>query len=121
VKIKLDQDTVFMLYSMLKDPTLLSTPPMQPYKAQDLPAALEVVSLIQFLEKKLITLEGQKALFREWEGNLTQAAVNRLRDIVKYYEPVGTLSVNCKAYTKLVYALIGKTIDPDLVQIEEEV
>lgn len=113
-----------MLNILLNDPQrLLPGSPIKPYPVPDQAAAMEVIAIIKWLQSKLlvITPEGKldPASLKPWRGHLNPVIHNRLKAIVKHYEPVGLLTHNVVAYMSLVRGLEGRSLGPEIIDIEE--
>jgi hypothetical protein len=94
-----------------------------PYKAPDTVVALELVAITRWLENKVLLKQDDGRFMvplTGWKGTISKKALLRLKEIVKHYEPWGLLTHNCAPYMELLYALDGKPIEADLVDVEKD-
>lgn len=131
--VNLTQSAIAMLNVLFNEPKRLypesvpspmgGVPLLVPYKAPDTVAALEMVSIVRWMENKVMTKQpdGRFKLPPEgWKGSISKTAYRRIKEIIKYYETWGFLAPNCVAYMDLVYGMDGKLIDSDLLDVEKD-
>lgn len=130
MKLSLDAENVWMLNAMIRQPDQFplssvagcdAQNPFKPYTAPDESGSRQVASLAKFIHQELIepikTKEGQVIGFgmKPFEGTLQLDMVSRLRDVAKYFEPVGRLSQFSKRYWDLRDKLEGR--EPEYLDV----
>lgn len=111
----LDRSALRLLDRMIRNPGTLGLqevgPQFQQWRAKDEAGAKEILRLQKWLEMKVFERVSEDAfkIPEKWEGGLPQTYVDRLLEVVKYYEPLGFLPAHVQDYFNLRNALEGKT------------
>ncbi len=114
-KLKWSPTSTRLLYFMLKAPQQLhqNAPPpgVQPYATpEDAPAMKQVRTLHKMVDFLTINQKDQpgRVSFQPYEGNLKSHLVDRIRELLKHFEPVLRLAPNVPDYLEFKLALDGQ-------------
>jgi len=124
VKVKLTGGAVRLLYWMLKAPSQFvpaaQAQNVQPYKAPDLPAEKEVLSLHRMVDSVVSPVENTTMVtFKPYDGTLRKNLVDRAKEIMKHYEQYLRLCTNLPDYMELRDGLEGKEPGTDIEPWQE--
>lgn len=115
--LKFERAALRLLDRMVRNPRDLAlqevSPQFQQWRPKDEAGARQLFHLQKWLEKKVFEKVSDE-VFRipeTWEGGLPQVYVDRLLEIVKYYESLGFLASYVQDYFSLLNSLQGKTGD----------
>ena len=121
--LKLNQRATGMLNLLLRSPEFLPIndvrPELKPYAGKDLTAARQIAALKTWLEKRVFDQPGDK--FPKYkEVGLKKGGVDRLKEMVVYYERLAGLPALSEMYCKLKDALDGKAYEEEDLYEEED-
>ena len=125
-EISLSMPAIGMLNALLNDPQRLMPNvvpnPVKPYPVADSLVSLELLSIIRWLQTKVLVIgpDGRVGKLAPWAGTLNKRTRQRLQSVCKHYESWGLMSHNCSAFLALTYALDGKSVEAELVDVEKE-
>jgi hypothetical protein len=125
-EITLSAQAVAMLNIVLNDhsrllPQNLQPSPVMPYRVPDQIAALEIASIVRWIQTKVVKRdESGRSYVEKWSGTLNKRSILRIQHILKHYEQWGLLTHNCTAYLDLLYSLDGRSVEADLMDVEKE-
>jgi len=115
MELKLTQQSANMLFLMFVNPTpLCEAGGVRAYQAKDDPGQLEAAAVCRWIKQKVATeLAPGSGQFRvhPYEGRVKDHLIKRMLDAAKHYEPAGRVVYHCEAYSELVAALNGKTME----------
>jgi len=118
MKLSLTEGSANLLKAMVIEPHMLNLALVgenfKHWRAHDNSGARQVVSLQKWLEQKVLEKAEPKGFVAPkdgWTGALPQVYVDRLKEIVKHYEPLGMMPTVTRDYLSLVDALDGKPLE----------
>jgi hypothetical protein len=121
MKLKFDRQALWILDQMVRVPQAAEfqrdifavNPPhgMKQWAAKDMAAARQIRHVQSWLKEKVLEKKSEDILGypESWVGELPKNYVQRILDIVKYYEPLGMLAGRTEAWLSLLDSLEGKT------------